>query len=82
MASTRCTVVFSRRSTCWPTAVVNALLMSVSCRLSMAGPRSITVILLPSELKTWPISAAMNPPPRIAMAPGSSGSRITLSEVR
>ena len=62
--------------TCWPKAVVNALLMSVSAG-EQGGPRSTIVIRLPSAPNTWPISAAMNPPPRITIEPGSSGSRIT-----
>jgi len=40
------------------------------------------VTWVPSDPKTWLISAAMYPPPSTTMDFGSASSRITVSEVR
>jgi len=39
------------------------------------------VILVPSDPKTWAISALTYPPPRMTIEAGSSSSRMTVSDV-
>ena len=54
---------------------------SASSWRSICAPRCTTDTRHPSDENTWPISAAMNPPPRMIRCSGTLSIRMIVSEV-
>ncbi len=80
-ARARAISVSSRRSKRRPYTSVKRVAMSSSSSSSSRSPRTRIVTSVPSSWKKWLISAVTKPPPTTASRRGSSGSRMTSSEV-